>query len=357
VNYEMYGLNGTTTAFIDSESFDLCSSFNNGVLTTTTLRRCIGGKGMVSSVVAKTIVAYDCEDMGTFDAEDIHAFNEHGDLIAENIIDDSLIELNGGTLTLDPSCTAGILTLYGNCELVDNSVGLIVIDHRITTSSSIIAILSRPSLSLYEGWQDEAGIDTTVWTTAITATGAVARDVTEPPFLKILLSGPANGDTARLYGDQRWFCGPDTYAPNTILRRLVMEFEAKFANVASIDNPTFFMGLASIQLADAATNNIAGFILAADDLNSITDDGIGETTKALGAPVLTDRHKYRIEVLAGIIYFYVDEVLQATHTTAAFETLPDTAMFPVFYLPQEAGASGGELHVGIIRIWTEDILR
>lgn len=215
----------------------------------------------------------------------------------------------------------------------------------------------RPLLSLYEGWQDEAGFDSTIWTAVVTVTGAVTRSVAEPPYLKYILSGPANGDTARLHGDQRWFCGPDTYGTNTILRRLVMEFEAKFATVESIDNPTFFMGLASIQLATRATTNIAGFILAVDALNSITDDGVGETAKAVGAPVLTNWHKYRIEVLAGTIYFYVDEVLRATHTTAAVERLPDTAMFPVFYLPQEAGASGGELHTGIVRIWTEDIVR
>jgi hypothetical protein len=221
----------------------------------------------------------------------------------------------------------------------------------------VMQLLARPQLALYEGWQDEAGIDTTVWTTAVTGTGAVARNVAEPPYLKVLLSGPANADTARLYENQRWFCGPDTYGMNTILRRLVMEFEAKFAVVASIDNPTFFMGLASVQLATRASTNIAGFILTADVLNSITDDGAGEVTKAVGAPVLTTWHKYRMEILAGTIYFYVDEVLRATHTTAAVERLPDTTMFPVFYLPQEAGANGGQLHVGIVRVWTEDIVR
>lgn len=222
--------------------------------------------------------------------------------------------------------------------------------------SIIIQELLRPSINFYEGWQDELGIDFTVWTTAITATGTVARDVTEPPYLKVLLSGPANGDTARLYGNQRWFCRPDTYGLNTILRKLTIEFEAKFSVVASIDNPTFFMGLGAIQLSTRASTNIAGFILTADALNSITDDGVGETVKAVGAPVLTTWHKYRIEVLAGTIYFYIDEVLVATHTTAAVERLPDTAMFPVFYCPQEAGANGGLVHIGTVRIWTVDVI-
>lgn len=222
---------------------------------------------------------------------------------------------------------------------------------------ALVEQLARPQFSLYEGWQDEAGIDAAVWTTVVTGTGAVARDVTEPPFLKVLLSGPANADTARLYANQRWFCGPDTYSPNTILRRLVMEFEAKFAVVASIDNAAFFMGLASAQLATRVSNNLAGFILTAGALNSITDDGGGEVVKAVGAPVLTTWHKYRMEVEAGTIYFYIDEALVATHTTVAVEHLPDTAMFPVLYLPQGAMVNGGQLHTSIIRVWTEDLVR
>ena len=218
-------------------------------------------------------------------------------------------------------------------------------------------LLVRPALCLYETWQDEAGIDANVWTSVVTGTGAVARNVAEPPYLKVLLSGTTNADTAHLYSDQRWFCGPDTYGANTILKRLILEFEAKFATVASIDNALFFMGLGSIQETLRTTNNIAGFILTADALNSITDDGVGEVVKAVGAPVLTTWHKYRIAVYAGAIGFYIDEALIVAHTTAAVERLPDTAMYLNFTLNQEAAANSGELHTGIIRLWTEDVIR
>lgn len=219
------------------------------------------------------------------------------------------------------------------------------------------AMLNSPSMHLYESWQDEAGIDNTVWSTAVTGTGAVARDATEAPYLKVKLSGTTNADTARLNGDNRWVCGPDTYGTNTILRKLIMEWEVKFATVASIDNTAFFMGLASATNATRASTNIAGFILDGDVLKSITDDGVGETAKAVGGPTLTGWHKLRVEIYAGTIEFYVDETLQATHTTEAGEDLPDTAMYPVLYLPQEAAANGGELHTGIVRIWTEDVSR
>lgn len=214
---------------------------------------------------------------------------------------------------------------------------------------------TRPQPSFYEGWQDEAGIDLMVWSILTAGTGAVVRDVTEPPYLKVVLSGPANADTARLHSDQRWVCAPDTYGTDTILRRLVMEWEAKFDTVASIDNTRFFMGLGAAIASTRISSNLAGFYLDGDVLRIITDDGIGETTKPAGAPVLTNWHKYRIEVYAETIEFYVDETLVATNNTP--ENLPDTAMYLNFYLPQEAAANGGELHVAIVRVWTEDIPR
>ena len=216
----------------------------------------------------------------------------------------------------------------------------------------------RPSISLDESWQDEAGIDATVWATALAGTGAVARNVAEPPYLKVLLNSAANNDTASLYSKQRWFCGPDTYGTNTLLRRLVLEFEAKLVNAASLLNTAFFMGLAATQGAYETTNDLIGIVLGADDsLESITDEGGVETTKTLVAAGFTGWHKYKIEVYAGTVDFYVDGVKTATHTTAAVEHLPDAAMYVNFYCPAEAAAFDGELHVGRTRVMTEDIAR
>ena len=214
----------------------------------------------------------------------------------------------------------------------------------------------RPSLFMYEGWQDEAGIDAIVWTTVVTGSGAVARNVAEPPYLKVLLNGTVNGDTARLHSVQRWFCGPDTYGTKTILRKLVLEFEAKLVNTGSILNTDFFMGLGATTGAYETTDNIIGIILGDDDkLESITDDGGSETKKTLAAAGFTGWHKYRIEVYEETVDFYVDEAKITTHVTA--EHLPDAAMHVIFYCPQEAGANNGELHIGIERLWPEDIVR
>lgn len=225
----------------------------------------------------------------------------------------------------------------------------------IQEAQEIIEMVLRPKVDFVETWQDEvAGIDPAIWTIAVTGTGAVVHDATETGYLKALLTGTGNGDTARLTSDQRWVCAPDLYGKNTIRRRLTMEFEAKFATVASIDNTAFFMGLASATNATEASNNIAGFILdASDELNSVTDDG-ARTAKAIGDPTLTNWHKYSIDVYEEVISFYVDEVEVSRHSTAAAEDLPDTTMYQNYYLPQEAAANGGELHVGIIKVWPAD---
>jgi len=198
---------------------------------------------------------------------------------------------------------------------------------------------------LAETWQ-AAAIDATVWTQVLTAGGTIVRSVAEEPYQKVILAGAAADDAARLHTVQEWQLAPDTWGANTFNKLLIMEWEAKFAVVADIDNATFFMGLSAIALATRATTNIAGFILAADALNSITDDAIGESVKAVGAPVLTNWHKYGIVAYNGIIEFYVDEVMQARHTTTDVERLPDVNAHGQFYLLQEAAQPGtGELHV------------
>jgi len=188
-----------------------------------------------------------------------------------------------------------------------------------------------------ETWQ-AAAIDATVWTQVLTVGGTIARDITEEPYQKVVLAGPANGDAARLHTVQEWQLAPDTWGANTFNKLLIMEWEAKFDTVASIDNATFFMGLSAIALATRAVVNIAGFILTADALNSITQDAtVNETIKAVGAPTITTFHKYGIAAYNRIIEFYVDEVMQARHLTA--EYLPDVNAHGQFYLPQEALAA------------------
>lgn len=211
-----------------------------------------------------------------------------------------------------------------------------------------------------EDWSRETTpvIDDAKWVVTGTGTGTVIRTVATN-YIYAALSGATNTDTTRLRSTRRWRVGLDSWALTSINRKLIVEFEAQFGTVASIENTTFFAGLSASATATRATTNLAGWILTLDALNAITNDGVGETVSAVGAPVVANWHKLRMEIYAsfitgawsGHVDFYVDEVLQATHTTALGEDLPDQAMYLNFYAPQEAAANGGALNLGPVRIF------
>jgi len=214
---------------------------------------------------------------------------------------------------------------------------------------NILARLGLPYL--IETWQRTAGIDLSIWTTtAEGTTGTILRDISEEPYQKVVLAGLANADEARLYTTQEWQLAPDTWGLNTFNKALIMEWECKFAVVDDIDNALFFMGLSAGVAANRAAMNLAGFILTGNALNAITDDGIGEFVSLVGGPVLTNWMKLSIVAYSAVIEFYVNEVLQARHTTIDTERLPDMNVHGMFYLPQEAGANTGELHVATVSI-------
>lgn len=225
----------------------------------------------------------------------------------------------------------------------------------------LLRMASQSKEALTEHWQNEIGISAARWGTTITGAGGAARSVAEPPYLKVVLTGPVNADTARLYGLQRWYCAPDeddaNYLKEAIIRAAFLEFEAKFDTVASILNTAFFMGFGDTQAVTEASNNIIGFVLdASDDLIAICNDGAGPTVSAAIATAaeIASWHKYRIEVkLPELINFYIDGEFQAVIAA----NLPNYAMYPNWYLQQEPAANGGELHIGSIRIWFDYILR
>jgi len=203
---------------------------------------------------------------------------------------------------------------------------------------------------LGETWQK--AIDAGVWTIDLGGTtGSVTRDVTEEPYQKVIMAAAAVDDTARLHTVDKWQLAPDVWGPNTFNKLLIMEWEAKFVVPADILETDFLMGLTAGAAAVRTSMNIAAFILdGAGVLNSLTDDGGAETAKAVGAPVLTDWHKYGIAAYNGIIEFYVDEAMQARHTTTAGEDLPDMNVHGMFFCPAEAAAFTGELHVANVSI-------
>lgn len=232
------------------------------------------------------------------------------------------------------------------------------------TIKELTRLSYRPTPCLMITWQDEAGLDHSICTLAVTGTGTGARSVAEPPFLKYVLAGPAVNDTARLYSNARWFCNPQVgaanYLKNSILQTLNMEFEFKLATVTSILNTAFFMGLGDAQNVTEASANLIGFGLdGSDDLFGMCNDGTGPAhTGALMLDVadLVNWHTVRMEVTPGAVRFSLDGYCDPVNWIVTAD-LPNTAMFLNFYLPQEAAASGGELHLGVIRVWTEDTLR
>lgn len=207
-----------------------------------------------------------------------------------------------------------------------------------------------------ETWQDPIppGIDAGLWTRVVTGTGAIAQDLTEIPYHKILMTGPTNGGTARIYSNHRWTVAPRLWGANHIYKRFLFMWEAKIATVASVNNPTFFMGLASTIAATRATDDMIGFILTADAINTFTDDGGAETiTVPAVAPAVANWHLYGIEVYPGGIAFYIDGALAAAHIV----NMPDIAFYLTWYFPQEAGANGGQLSVGPLGCNYELVLR
>jgi hypothetical protein len=216
---------------------------------------------------------------------------------------------------------------------------------------SIIDMLSRPSIDFIETWQDEVGIDATVWTVTDPATGAAWSRGASGAYLRAT-SAPNASETTRLVSDQRWVAAPDTYGTNTVLRRLVLEFELKLTTVANIMNATSFLGLTPGAGDNRGGNNIIGFALASDVLQSVTDNGGAETVNTTFGETLTNWNKLKIDISAGHVKFYVNEVEVADHTT----NLPDAPMYINYYIVTEAGGAA-TIELGNTRAWTEDIAR
>jgi len=194
---------------------------------------------------------------------------------------------------------------------------------------------------LMETWQ--AAINAAVWTTVLGGTGTVTRDITEEPYQKVILDGPANADTARIYTVAEWQMAPTLWGANTFNKLLIMEWEAKFVTVASIENTEFFMGLAAGAAATRSAMNMVGFCLQGDALYSLTDNGGVEDSQAIAGITLTNWNKYAVVAYNGILEFWVNETMEIRNATAADQ--PDYNMHGMFYLEEEAGANSGELHV------------
>lgn len=213
----------------------------------------------------------------------------------------------------------------------------------------LLKMMSRSLINFYEGWQDEAGIDATVWTVTDPATGAAWSRGAAGAYLRATAAPNAN-ETARLVSDQRWIATPNNYGSNTILQRFNFEFKLKLTNVANIDNAISIFGLTTAVGDNRASNDIIAWALTGDALQSLTDVGGVETINTGFGETLTNWNKVKIVVSPGHVTFYINGTQVADHTT----NLPDFPFYLNFFVDTEAGGAA-TIELGIIRAWPEDI--
>jgi len=203
---------------------------------------------------------------------------------------------------------------------------------------------------LSEQWANDTDEFTGAWNRS--SDSYITRVKTDTDMPKAAIVVPVN-QTARLRTIFTFRATPsvfDSQSPTSMVRGMYVEWEAKFTNVANVDNSATFMGLNASASATRATTNLIGFGLNSDSLISITDNAGTESTTAISGITLTNRNLYRITVTGGQIEFSVNGNLVATHTT----NIPDIIGYLQYYLDTEGGGSS-TLDIGFVHIFYRGI--
>lgn len=226
----------------------------------------------------------------------------------------------------------------------------------------VLGQMGAPEIQYYEGWQDELGIDFTLWNPTNPATGAAwARGAGAGVMADGLTAtaAPNANEVARLVTTFRDPIGPDNWGINSILRLTHFEFEMTIANLANLDNAITIFGLTPNQADTRAANNIIAFALvgAGNALQTVTDLAGVETVNTGFGENLAAKNKFRITIRqtalgVGTIEFYLNEILIATHIA----NLPDLPMYKNWYFDTAAGGAATP-QIGVNRLWTEDFQR
>ena len=202
----------------------------------------------------------------------------------------------------------------------------------------------------FEAWQDLA-IDPSLWTVTDPATGAAWAAAVAGDYIYNTTIPNAN-ETARLVGDQLWIVPSHAIPLRIVMQRLIIEFELNLANVANIDNTLFFVGLTPGVANTRASNNIIGFGLLADVLQTITDLAGVETVNTAFGETLAQHNKFRMEISDTEVQFYLNEVLLATHAA----NIPAVPSYLNFFIDTEGGGAA-TFSVQIVRGHYEDFAR
>lgn len=207
---------------------------------------------------------------------------------------------------------------------------------------------ASPKVSFNETWQDELGIDFTVWTATNPAGGAWVRGA-NGAYLRVTAPFALN-NVGRLRSNQRWIATPDTYGVNTYIRKMFCQFEFQIDTVANLDNAACFFGLTEIIGATRVTNNLIGWALIGDALQSVTNDGGVETVATGFGENLANWNLLEMEIDAGRVEFTLNGVIVASHVA----NLPDVPMYLNFYFDTEA-TGGCNPQIGMIGIWYQGV--
>lgn len=215
-------------------------------------------------------------------------------------------------------------------------------------SSSLSTIISQGNEWVTEYWQDaiESGIDIVKW------------NVTDPPSL-LWITYSANdrvyigsvcgaSETGRIVLNNKWQSNAGLATPLTsMVYSLTMEWEMKLNTVANLDNTKTFLGFTPGKTDDRSTNGIIGFGFtgAGSTLQTVTDSGGVETTNTGFGETLTNWNKFKIVIIPGAVYFYLNEILIATHTTH----LVNSMLYPLLTIVSDAGGATNP-YIGHIRI-------
>ena len=214
-----------------------------------------------------------------------------------------------------------------------------------TTSNSY---LSDYFQYLTEQWASSDNTFTGAWNRDTGSNSTIERITSDADMPKVALAVPAS-DTARLRTLFQFRVTPSkfSYQNNTsMIRGVFAEWEAKFANVANINNTTFFMGFSDSTSGLRTTNNIIGFGLSSDAIQTVTDSAGTETVNLPSSITLTDRNLFKISITEYQVEFWINGNQVATHIT----NLPDIQPYFMVYSASEAGGAS-TVDLGFCRVF------
>lgn len=216
----------------------------------------------------------------------------------------------------------------------------------------LIKLAQSPQATLLETWQMEMGISEARWTVTNPATGAPWARGVSGSFLYARVNPLAN-EVARLRSNQMWAAA--IQRTDWMIKKVILEFEMVISAPANVDNTLFVVGFTEIAAATRATDNLCGFALIGDALQTLSDAGSTETVNTGFGETLTNHNKFGIE-WTGITgtahaHFYLNEELIASHLA----NVPAVPCYLNFYIDTEAAAC--ILSLGVIRCRYEMIVR